>query len=107
MCINDLPEDYPRKGRDELANVTNAEFYWTCVNLTDLQAKKNADYGDSFNRNVEEFGLLAALIPISNKFHRLSQLIKSQDAQIKTESIEDTLKDLACYAIMTINNLKK
>lgn len=83
------------------------DFSSVCSELINLQLKKNADYGDSFNRNVKEFGLLAALIPISNKFHRLSQLIKSQDAQVKTEPIEDTLKDLACYAIMTINNLKK
>lgn len=101
-----VSKDYLKELK-EFTDTSNDMFRLTCADLMDLQAKKNADYGDSFNRNVEEFGLLAALIPISNKFHRLSQLIKSQDAQIKTESIEDTLKDLACYAIMTINNLKK
>ena len=101
-----LPTEYKQRLK-EFTDTSKDRFRMICDGLIDLQSKKNADYGDSFNRNVEEFGLLAALIPISNKFHRLSQLIKSQDAQVKTESIEDTLKDLACYAIMTINNLKK
>lgn len=83
------------------------KFKVQCYKLVALQEKKNADYGDSFKKNMDEYGLLASLIPISNKFHRLQQLIKNGEAEIKTETIEDTLVDLACYAIMTITNLKK
>lgn len=82
-------------------------FKSICNELIDLQSKKNADYGDSFMKSMDEFGMTAALIPITNKVNRLKQLVLKGDAQIKSESIDDTLRDLACYAIMTIINLKK
>ncbi|MFT3994808.1 MAG: nucleotide modification associated domain-containing protein [Dysgonomonas sp.] len=91
------------------------KFESICNELITLQKAKNTDYGDSFSKSVQEFGLTAALIPITNKVNRLKQLVKSDEAQVKDESIDDTLKDLACYAIMTLaernnslsNNLAK
>lgn len=82
-------------------------FESICTELINLQSKKNTDYGDSFNKSMDEFGMIAALIPLTNKVNRLKQLVINGDAQIKSESIDDTLRDLACYAIMTISNLKK
>lgn len=85
-------------------------FKQICSELSELQEKKNADYGNSFSENVHEFGLLAAIIPITNKTNRLKQLVKVGSAEIKEESIKDTLTDLACYAIMAlqeIDNLNK
>lgn len=82
-------------------------FKSICNELIDLQSKKNADYGDSFSKSMDEFGMTAALIPLSNKVNRLKKLVLKGDAQIRSESIDDTLRDLACYAIMTIINLKK
>lgn len=78
------------------------KFESICNELVTLQKAKNADYGDSFSKSVKEFGLTAALIPITNKVNRLKQLLQSDSAQVKDESIDDTLKDLACYAIMTL-----
>ena len=79
-----------------------SKFESICNELVTLQKAKNADYGDSFSNSVKEFGLTAALIPITNKVNRLKQLLQSDSAQVKDESIDDTLKDLACYAIMTL-----
>lgn len=78
------------------------KFESICNELVTLQKAKNADYGDSFSKSVKEFGLTAALIPITNKVNRLKQLVQSDSAHVKDESIDDTLKDLACYAIMTL-----
>lgn len=83
------------------------KFESICNELVVLQKAKNTDYGDSFSKSVKEFGLTAALIPITNKVNRLKQLIQSDSAQVKDESIDDTLKDLACYAIMTLAEREK
>lgn len=60
---------------------------------------KNADYGNSFESSLEEYGLIAALIRMEDKMGRLRTLIKS-DAKVKDESITDTLRDLSNYALM-------
>lgn len=67
---------------------------------------KNADYGNSFGEQYEEHGLLSAVIRLDDKMRRLKQLLK-QDAQVKGESIRDTVLDLSNYAIMTVMELDK
>jgi hypothetical protein len=72
---------------------------------------KNADYGNSFESSLEEYGLIAALIRMDDKMGRLHTLIKSSMinyildnesdiAKVKDESISDTLRDLSNYALM-------
>ena len=60
---------------------------------------KNADYGNSFESSLEEYGLIAALIRMEDKMGRLRTIIKSE-AKVKDESISDTLRDLSNYALM-------
>ena len=84
-----------------------SEFENIVNELVELQKAKNGDYGDSFSRNVEKYGLLAGLIPIANKFNRLEQLITNGNQQVKSESIEDTLKDQANYCIMLLAEIRK
>ena len=67
---------------------------------------KNADYGNSFGEQYDEHGLLSAIIRLDDKMRRLKQLNK-QEAQVKDESIRDTVLDLANYAIMTVMELDK
>lgn len=74
-------------------------------NMADIYEKKNTDYGDSFSETCNEFGIIAALTRISDKFNRIKQLAKNK-AKVKDESIEDTLLDLANYSIMTLVWLK-
>ena len=62
---------------------------------------KNADYGDSFSKSYQEFGLTAPIVRMSDKLERLKSLSKA-DAQVKDESIRDTLIDLGNYAFMTV-----
>jgi hypothetical protein len=65
---------------------------------------KNADYGNSFGEQYSEYGLLSAVIRLDDKMRRLKQLMK-QDAQVKDESIRDTILDMANYGIMTVMEL--
>lgn len=74
------------------------------IECIELYAKKNADYGNSFDANMDKFGNVVATIRIGDKYSRLEQLTKSGNkANVNDESIDDTLIDLACYAIMTLS----
>lgn len=75
-----------------------------CDELTELYRKKNHDYGDSFHKSFEEFGLTMAAIRINDKVNRIKTLIKS-DSKVNDESIRDTLPDAANYCIMTVMEL--
>ena len=70
-------------------------------NMSELYSRKNHDYGDSFTQTVDEFGLIAPAIRLTDKLSRFKSLIKS-DAKITDEKLEDTLIDMASYAIMTV-----
>ena len=71
-----------------------------CKELNVIYTKKNADYGDSYAKLREEFKD-SILIRIYDKYSRLKRLMNAE-AQVKDESIEDTLKDLANYCIMEL-----
>lgn len=72
-----------------------------CKALNALYARKNADYGDSFGKSYQEYGMVMACIRLEDKLNRLKSLTR-QEAQVKDESVEDTLMDLANYSIMTL-----
>lgn len=77
-----------------------------CGELNELYRKKNHDYGDSFHKSFEEFGMVMAAIRINDKVNRFKTLIKS-DSQVNDESIRDTLLDAANYCIMTVMELDR
>lgn len=71
-----------------------------------IYEKKNADYGDSFSKSYGEFGLVSPVIRLSDKVERLKTLC-NKEAQVKDESIIDTLIDIAVYAVLTVLEIKK
>lgn len=70
--------------------------------MCELYEKKNADYGDSFNISLDKYGIIAALTRMSDKFNRIENLILNQNKKVEDEKVEDTLIDLANYAMMTV-----
>lgn len=79
-----------------------------CKKLNELYEKKNHDYGDSFHRTYLEEGMAMPRIRLSDKFNRFCTLSKSKDGQkVTDESIQDTLMDLANYALMTVMELDR
>lgn len=76
-----------------------------CEELNALYARKNADYGDSFTRNYNEFGIVYPIMHFQEKLDRLKSLM-TKDAQVADESITDTLMDLANYSIMTLVEMR-
>ena len=94
----------PQENEEVGSDITS--FEGITSEMLETYTKKNADYGGSFDKSMNEFGLVSAVIRMSDKIERLKSLVK-QDAKVKEESIEDTLHDLASYAVMTLINLKK
>lgn len=74
----------------------------TANQMIDLYARKNRDYGNSFDKSMDKFGLVVAAIRIGDKVNRLQSLIEKGGAEVKDENLSDTFIDLACYAIMTL-----
>jgi hypothetical protein len=76
--------------------------------LVDTQKRKNADYGSSFDQTLDEFGLVASATRMSDKFNRFKSLMRcGSTARVEDEKIKDTLMDLAAYALMTVEWIKK
>ena len=70
---------------------------------------KNRDYGNSFEKSLDKFGLVAGVVRINDKFERLANLCdrhRLAGAQVD-EPLADTLKDMANYCIMAAAWLEK
>ena len=78
-----------------------------CNDLNEIYERKNKDYGDSFTKSFNSFGLVSSAIRLGDKFYRFENLIKSEEALVKDESIEDTLMDMANYCIMTLIEIEQ
>lgn len=86
--------------------------------IKDTFVAKNHDYGNSFEKSLDKFGLVAGVVRIGDKYERLVKLtsLQSQPTTPKPsfgeakkmkaaaarvdESLSDTLKDMANYCIM-------
>ena len=70
--------------------------------------RKNHDYGNSFEKSLDTFGLVAGIVRMNDKFERLVTLNDpNKDAQIASENLVDTLEDLSNYAAMAACWLKR
>lgn len=74
--------------------------------IADLLVRKNTAYGDSVDSTFQEYGLMAYVIRLDDKLNRLKNLIANKDIDALDESIEDTLKDTAGYAILALAQLE-
>ena len=75
--------------------------------IAKLHDKKKNDYGGAYYEMLNECGTAAGSGIIFNKSRRLANLIKDKTEQmVNDESIEDTLLDLASYAIMTLEHIR-
>ena len=73
--------------------------------LHNLYVTKNRDYGDSVHDTYEKYGLVSFLVRLEDKLNRARTLSK-QAAVVQDEKIEDTLMDMANYAILAVIELK-
>ena len=73
--------------------------------MLELTTKKSNDYARDLVpfANFRTFGELGILVRMSDKFARLkTALYDRRDMAVTTESVEDTIIDLATYAILLL-----
>lgn len=81
------------------------EFKDLLDTMNGIYTRKNNDYGNSFDKSLDEFGIVTAIVRMEDKFNRLKSLLNNEQ-KVKDESFEDTLIDLANYSVMTCLYLK-
>lgn len=73
--------------------------------MDDTHTRKNNDYGDAAYQGYKKYGDYYFLVQLHNKMSRLESLTVGRKTQmVKDESIDDTLLDLANYAIMFLES---
>ena len=75
--------------------------------MTELYAKKNHDYGNSFDECCDKIGSGYATGRIYDKINRIINLTNNEKEAQVNESIEDTLLDLANYSVMYLSYLRR
>lgn len=75
--------------------------------MLNLMAKKNADYGNAFNKGCDKLGYKYGLARMYDKANRLIKLIEDDfngynNPNVKDESMFDTIQDLANYCNMLL-----
>lgn len=95
----------------------NKEFLFLLDTMKETHLKKSAGYSGMDNpdtfanfRLSEAFGVtpfLGCLVRLSDKFTRVVNLVKNSENEQVGERLEDTLLDLASYALIAICLLKE
>ena len=91
---------------DELCTDEVIQFANEAKQCVELYSKKNHDYGNSFDKGMDNIGIVYGVGRIYDKMNRLITLTK-KEAQVKDESVDDTLRDLACYSMMMLAYRKR
>jgi hypothetical protein len=112
--FDEYPDGYAirnKRGQAYLIHKSEAEKYSSndfelkirliCDEIANTIIAKNHDYGDSFRKVYEEYGDISVAIRLTDKLERFKTLINKTN-EVKDESKEDTLRDLAGYAILRL-----
>ncbi len=90
-----------------------------CEDMVEITKKKNADYAGAGSDPFANFRQIGSLIQspsvieigfltrMSDKMSRIGSFISNGTLQVKDESVEDTLKDLANYSALFAGYLRE
>lgn len=84
---------------DKLFNKDVDEFVNVVKDMVQLYAKKNHDYGNSFDEGMNKIGLAYGIGRIYDKVNRLVNFLNTTFV-VDDEKFTDTLEDLANYSVM-------
>lgn len=96
-CLETLTDD----------TIPNVGIKYLLNELDQTYTAKNHDYGNSFEQSLNEEGLAASRIRLGDKWNRFKFLSKNGTSKVTSESLRDTLLDMANYCIMTVAWLDK
>lgn len=97
-----------RKMAKDLNENTGA-FVRITEEMQQTYAKKNQDYGNSFEQGFNHIGPAYAVGRMLDKYNRIENLLLRENslALVEDESVLDTLTDLASYCVMTRMAIEK
>ena len=70
------------------------EFVSICGEMAELYDAKNWDYGDSFGKSFEEWGMPMPCIRLTDKLNRICSITKNYSQKVQEQRIDDTVKEL-------------
>ena len=87
-------------------NVSCPQDYSSILRQMDnTHTRKNSDYGDAAYKGYKKYGDYYFLVQLHNKLTRLENLtINNKKPQVEDESIDDSLLDMANYAVMYLES---
>ena len=99
----------------DINHIKGNNFEKVTDEMYNLYEIKNKNYGDSFSKQFEEYGLTSVCIRLEDKLNRLKSLNKQfinsrngiEQPNIDDESIRDTLIDTAVYSVLAIMEIDK
>ena len=96
-------EDKTSRIRDILAERLGSNFFKEiALEVADIVERKNSDYGNSFEKTINEYGNTTYYLRIEDKLSRLKSLDK-KDRKVLDESKIDTLKDIIGYTLLMLD----
>ena len=82
-------------------------FKQIVANMARVYEAKNKDYGNSFDKSIDKYGYVAFFVRSNDKIERAGSIITNSKAEVKDESIMDTLLDNAVYNIMAAMKIEE
>ena len=68
---------------------------------------KNPPYGNSAIRGIKRYGVQSGVWRLFDKFNRIESLLYGTENTVDDEKVEDTLIDMAVYAMMIAYTIKE
>lgn len=100
-CIQTKNKTASTKIFDEILETMRKTYY-----------AKNTDYGSSFDKGIDRYGWTSFKTRIFDKFNRVETILDNKESDpdykplVQDEKLEDTLLDMANYAILAIIYLR-
>lgn len=87
-------------------DIKTKEFNKVTSEMLDKYKQKNKEYNDSFGDSFKKYGKISALTRIYDKFSKLENFITNSDVEQDDDVLENILKDIATYCVMTAVELR-
>lgn len=91
---------------DTMENKFMNKYKEIANNMMETCIAKNNDYGSSVEDTYEKFGDISYLVRITDKYNRILSLM-DKEAEVKDESIDDTILDLSNYCLLWLASRNK
>jgi hypothetical protein len=101
--IMPLENDFTVDDEEPIPYILAPDHHDVAEEIACLLDRKGQDYG---TENIKKFGSYGVLVRVSDKVERLINLSR-KEGQVNFESVEDSWKDIAGYAILALIELRE